>query len=307
MRTAILTTLALIAFAANSILCRMALGRAAIDAASFSTLRLVSGAIMLLLLRSLFNRRGAPGAGGAERDRGDWISASMLFLYAVGFSFAYVSLGTGTGALILFGAVQMTMIFSALRSGERPLVLEWIGLTLAVAGLIYLVFPGLSAPSLSGSALMAIAGIAWGIYSLRGRGSVDPLGGTTGNFVRTVPMVIAVSLVMFSHLHISFDGALLAILSGGIASGVGYVIWYAALRGLTATRAATVQLSVPALAAAGGVMFMSESVSFRLTLAGILILGGVGLAVASSGSPLHARQLHVSPPGLRADGQAVDS
>ena len=303
MRTAILTTLALIAFAANSVLCRLALGRAAIDAASFSTVRLVSGAIVLLLLTLLLNRRratdrsdtgaadrpGAPDARAAARGRGDWASASMLFLYAVGFSFAYVSLSTGTGALILFGAVQTTMILAALRSGERPHALEWIGLILALAGLVYLVFPGLSAPSPTGSALMAIAGIAWGIYSLRGRGSVDPLGGTTGNFVRAVPMVIVVSLVMLGRLHISFDGALLAILSGGIASGVGYVIWYAALRGMTATRAATVQLSVPVLAAGGGVMFISEEVSLRLVMAGVLILGGVGMAVAATARPLRAR------------------
>ena len=303
MRTAILTTLALIAFAANSVLCRLALGRAAIDPASFSTVRLVSGAIVLLLLTLLFNRRraadrsdtgaadrpGAPDARAPARGRGDWASASMLFLYAVGFSFAYVSLSTGTGALILFGAVQTTMILAALRSGERPHALEWIGLILALAGLVYLVFPGLSAPSPTGSALMAIAGIAWGIYSLRGRGSVDPLGGTTGNFVRAVPMVIVVSLVMLGRLHISFDGALLAILSGGIASGVGYVIWYAALRGMTATRAATVQLSVPVIAAGGGIVFMSENVSLRLVMAGVLILGGVGMAVAASARPLRAR------------------
>ena len=311
MRTAILTTLALIAFAANSVLCRLALGRAAIDAASFSTVRLVSGAIVLLLLTLLFNRRGVadrsdtragdlpdtPGARAAARSHGDWTSASMLFLYAVSFSFAYVSLSTGTGALILFGAVQSTMILSALRSGERPHALEWLGLILALAGLVYLVFPGLSAPSPTGSALMAIAGIAWGIYSLRGRGSVDPLAGTTGNFVRAVPMVIVVSLVMLGRLQVSFDGALLAILSGGIASGVGYVIWYAALRGMTATRAATVQLSVPVLAAGGGVVFMSESVSLRLVTAGILILGGVGMAVAASARPLQAPQ-----PGAHTDG-----
>jgi drug/metabolite transporter (DMT)-like permease len=306
LRTAILTTLALIAFAANSVLCRLALGRAAIDAASFSTVRLVSGAIVLLLLTLLFNRRraadrsdtgaadrpGAPDAHASAKHRGNWTSASMLFLYAVGFSFAYVSLSTGTGALILFGAVQTTMILAALRSGERPDALEWIGLILALAGLVYLVFPGLSAPSPTGSALMAIAGIAWGIYSLRGRGSVDPLGGTTGNFVRAVPMVIVVSLVMLGRLHISFGGASLAILSGGIASGVGYVIWYAALRGMTATRAATVQLSVPVIAAGGGIVFMSEDVSLRLVMAGVLILGGVGMAVAASARPLRARPQH---------------
>ena len=203
----------------------------------------------------------------------------MLFLYAIAFSFAYLSLSTGTGALILFGTVQATMILAALRSGERPGLSEWAGLTIALAGLVYLVFPGLAAPSPTGSALMAVAGISWGIYSLRGRGTTDPLADTTFNFVRSVPLVVAVSLLTLGSLELSPKGVWLACLSGSLASGVGYVAWYAALRGMTRARAATVQLSVPVLAAAGGVATLSEDISIRLLLSTLLILGGLGLAL----------------------------
>jgi drug/metabolite transporter (DMT)-like permease len=267
------TGLALLAFAANSVLCRLALGRASIDAASFSTLRLVSGAVALMLIVAV-SRKQSP-----LDLRGNWASAALLFLYAVPFSFAYVSLSTGTGALILFGAVQATMILAGLGSGERPHYLEWAGLSLALFGLVYLVFPGLTAPSPTGSALMTVAGISWGVYSLRGRGVMDPLAETTSSFVCSLPLVAGVSVVALRDLHVSGQGVLLAILSGALASGVGYVVWYAALGGLTATRAATVQLSVPILAAAGGVIFLSETVSMRLVLAAGMILGGVGLAV----------------------------
>jgi drug/metabolite transporter (DMT)-like permease len=205
----------------------------------------------------------------------------MLFAYAVAFSFAYRTLSAASGALILFGAVQATMILAALGSGERPHFLEWLGLLLAVSGLVYLVSPGLSAQSPSGSALMGLAGISWGIYSLRGRRAGDPLADTGGNFVRALPLAAAVSCATLPHAHLSGEGVLLAAVSGALASGLGYVVWYAALRGLTATRAATVQLAVPAIAALGGVLFLSERVSVRLLLAAALILGGVGLAVAS--------------------------
>lgn len=261
------------AFAGNSVLCRLALGDAAIDASSFSTLRLVSGALTLSLIAVV------PGRKTTVRHGGGWLPATMLFLYAVAFSFAYMSLSTATGALILFGAVQATMILSALAFGERPRPLEWIGLGLALCGLVYLVLPGLAAPSPAGSALMTVAGIAWGAYSLRGRGAGDPTAATTGNFVRSVPLVVAVSVIMLKHIHISPRGALLAASSGAIASGLGYVAWYAALRGLTATRAAMVQLAVPVLAALGGVAVLSEEVSLRLLMSAILILGGIGLSV----------------------------
>ncbi len=267
------TAAALVAFAANSVLTRVALGQETIDAASFSTIRLVSGAATLSLILALSGRRG-----GAD-THGSWLSAAMLFLYAIAFSFAYLSLSTGTGALILFGTVQATMILSALRSGERPGLSEWAGLTIALAGLVYLVFPGLTAPSPTGSALMAVAGISWGVYSLRGRGTADPLADTTFNFVRSVPLVVAVSLLTLGSLELSPKGVWLACLSGSLASGVGYVAWYAALRGMTRARAATVQLSVPVLAAAGGVATLSEDISIRLLLSTLLILGGLGLAL----------------------------
>ena len=272
-RTAVLTAIALVAFAANSVLCRLALGEGAIDAASFTTFRLGSGAVALWILRSLIRGPGAPRSGLA------WLGASMLFLYAVAFSFAYLSLGAGTGALILFASVQLTMILAGLRAGERPHFREAVGLLLALGGLVYLVWPGLTAPSLAGSTLMTAAGIAWGVYSLRGRGTTDPLAATADSFVRAVPFVLITSLVFLPSRRWSAEGVGLAMLSGAGTSGLGYVIWYAALQGLTATRAAIVQLAVPVLAAAGGVVFLSEPLSLRLLASAIAILGGVALAV----------------------------
>ena len=263
----------MIAFASNSLLNRLALGRESIDAVSYTTIRLMAGALVLWLISSLQKN------SGALKVRGSWISASMLFIYAIAFSFAYVSLSAGTGALILFGSVQMTMLLVALRSGERPQLLEWLGLLLALAGLVYLVLPGLEAPSPLGSALMLMAGIAWGVYSLRGRGAGSPLADTTGNFIGAVPLILAVRLGTLGDVHLSQPGILLAVLSGAVASGLGYVIWYAALAGLTATRAAIVQLSVPVLAAWGGVAFLAEDISLRLILAGAFILGGIALAI----------------------------
>lgn len=271
--TALYTSLAMLAFASNSLLNRLALGQESIDAISYTMVRLVSGALTLWLIASLQRKR--TGA----RVRGNWLSAAMLFLYAIAFSFAYLSLSAGTGALILFGSVQVTMILAALRSGERPQLLEWLGILLALGGLVYLVLPGLEAPSLLGSALMLMAGIAWGVYSLRGRGAGSPLADTAGNFLRAVPLILAVRLVIWDGMELSGSGILLAVLSGAIASGLGYVIWYAALAGLTATRAAVVQLSVPILAAWGGVILLAEDISLRLLLAGALILGGIALAI----------------------------
>jgi drug/metabolite transporter (DMT)-like permease len=263
------------AFASNSLLNRLALGQGTIDAVSYTTIRLASGAVMLFVIAYLQREK--------EQDflRGSWTSAAFLFLYAIAFSFAYLSLTTGTGALILFGSVQMTMLIVALRSGERPHILEWIGLCLALGGLVYLVFPGLTAPPPLGSALMMVAGISWGFYSIRGRGSQNPLANTAGNFLYAVPMILGVLLISLQNISISSSGVLYAIVSGALASGLGYVIWYAALRGLTTTRAATVQLSVPVIAAWSGVVFLAEHVSARLLIAAALILGGIALAVSS--------------------------
>ena len=263
----------MLAFAANSLLCRQALGQELIDAATFTTARVISGAVMLSLIVLL---------RGRTRDRGtaDWRTAATLFVYMAFFSFAYLSLSAGTGALILFGAVQLTMFIFALRDGEHFPFLSWAGLTVAILGLIYLVSPGVTAPDPLGAVLMAIAGIAWGFYSLLGRGSTDPLEATARNFVYSVPLVLIVSLFFLRDFSISSNGLALAAASGAIASGCGYVIWYAALPGLTATRAATVQLSVPAIAAFGGVVMLSEEITLRLLLASAATLGGVAIVLA---------------------------
>jgi drug/metabolite transporter (DMT)-like permease len=267
------TTFALVAFAFNSILCRLALGTEAIDATSFTFVRLLSGAIVLVSIDSVFGRKET------KAKKGNWLSAFFLFAYAICFSLAYINLTTATGALILFGSVQLTMIGAALVKGERPLIIEWLGLFLALGGLIYLVFPGLSAPPPFSSLLMMFAGIAWGFYTLRGRGSKNPLADTAGNFLRSLPMIILFAAPFVYQIHLSTKGIILAVLSGAIASGIGYSIWYAALKYHTATRAAILQLSVPALAAIGGVIFLSENISVRLLVASALILGGIGLAI----------------------------
>ena len=267
------TAFALVAFAFNSILCRLALGNETIDAASFTVIRLISGTVTLSLISLLFNSKQT------ELKRGNWLSAFFLFGYAICFSFAYLKLTTATGALILFGSVQLTMICVALIKGERPQIIEWLGLFLAFGGLIYLVFLGLSAPPILYSFLMMSAGIAWGFYTLRGRESENPLADTTGNFIRTVPMILLAAIPFYSQTQLSQKGIILAILSGAIASGIGYSVWYAVLKHHTATRAAILQLAVPAIAAIGGVIFLAEILSLRLLLASGLILGGIGLAI----------------------------
>ncbi len=272
--TVILTAIAMIAFAGNSIICRLALGNELIDPASFSTIRLMSGATALYII---IRMRG----NSNQRHPGSWISAAMLFLYAVAFSFAYVSLNAGIGALILFGSVQITMISVGIATGERPHILNWSGLFVALAGLIYLVLPGLEAPSFLGALLMTTAGLSWGIYSLRGMAIGNPTAVTADNFLRSAPMAILASLCFIINLNISLKGFFLAFISGALTSGVGYVIWYAALNHLSATRAATVQLLVPVIAAIGGVLLLSEQISFRLLFAGILIIGGVGLTLVN--------------------------
>ncbi len=273
LRTIVFTLSSLVAFAANSVLCRKALGDATIDAASFTAIRLISGAIVLWPLIRLTRGSQASNYGGT------WLSASMLFLYAAAFSFAYLKLSVGTGALIIFCSVQLTMILYGLWSGERPHTLQWMGLILALGGLVYLVVPGIAAPSPGGSVLMALAGVGWGVYSLRGRGIKDPAAMTAGNFLRAVPFGIVVSLSMHSQIHVSPEGFLLAFISGSLTSGMAYWIWYAALQGLTATRAATVQLPVPVLAAFGGAIFLAENISLRLVIATVLIIGGFALTV----------------------------
>jgi drug/metabolite transporter (DMT)-like permease len=271
--TVLMTAVSMLAFAANSLLCRLALRQELIDPASFATVRVISGAAILGLVT-------LPGRRAHGRPSTDWRSVIMLFSYMTFFSFAYVSLDAGTGALILFGAVQLTMFIVALRDGEQFPLLSWAGLTIAILGLVYLVSPGLMAPDPLGAILMAIAGIAWGVYSLLGRSVVDPLQATANNFIHSVPLVIIVSLLFMGHFHSSLSGLVLAIASGAIASGLGYAIWYAALRGLTATRAATVQLSVPVIAAFGGIILLSEPITLRLLLASVATLGGVAIVLA---------------------------
>jgi len=273
MSTPLLTVLAMFAFAANSLLCRLALGDQQIDAASFTTVRVVSGAITLSLFMLRFWRRGE------RRTPFDWGASTMLFAYMIFFSFAYLSLSAGTGALLLFGSVQLTMIISALRAGERFSLWSWAGLLAAVAGLVYLVSPGITAPDTLGAVFMIVAGMAWGFYSLIGRRAGNPLEATANNFILAAPMAVAVSLLFMADLHLSARGLLLAIASGSIASGLGYVTWYAALRGLTSTRAATVQLSVPVIAAIGGVLLLAEPLTLRLVVASAATLGGIALVL----------------------------
>ena len=266
-----LTSLAMIAFAGNSLLCRVALKDTAIDAASFTAIRLLSGALMLWLVVRLNN--------GLRAGSGNWPSAFALFCYAAGFSFAYLSLSAATGALLLFGAVQATMIGHGVWTGERLHRAQIFGVILAFGGLIGLLLPGLSAPPLHGSLLMLGAGLAWGIYSLRGKGAGDPTRVTAGNFLRTVPIAAALSLLLLRDISVDSAGFWYAVASGAVASGIGYAIWYSALPALKATQAATVQLSVPVIAAAGGILFLGEPLTLRLLLASTAILGGIALVI----------------------------
>ena len=271
LRTIILTTLAMVAFAGNSLLCRLALKQTAIDAASFTGIRMVAATLVLWLIVLGRNRNVAP--------EGNWLSAWALFAYAALFSFAYIDLPAAAGALILFGSVQTTMIGYGFLSGERLRGKQVVGLMMALCGLGGLMLPGLSAPPLFSSVLMVGAGIAWGIYSLRGRGAGDPTKVTAGNFLRTVPMTAALSLVMSRGTVLDLPGVIYAILSGGLTSGIGYAIWYAALPNLRASQAATVQLSVPVIAALGGVLLIGELLTLRLVLASATILFGIALVV----------------------------
>jgi len=276
-RVAGLTVLALLAFAGNSLLCRLALTDTDLDEASFTSLRLVSGAAMLGLLVYLSSRPGTPAPSSTAA--GSWTSALALFAYAALLSFAYVGLDTATGALLLFGAVQATMIGYGLWRGERMNRVQSLGLALALGGLAGLFAPGLTAPSGLHAVLMLASGAAWGIYSLLGRGVQNPLATTAGNFLRTVPLTLALSLVLAPHIRLDTTGALYALASGAITSGLGYAIWYSALPAMKATTAATVQLSVPVLAALGGVVFVREPLTLHLVLASVAILGGIALVI----------------------------
>lgn len=269
----LLTIVAMLAFAANSLLCRVALRGGHIDAASFTLVRLAAGALILWLIVRL-------RSGGIGRH-GSWRSAFALFAYAAGFSFAYLSLPAAAGALLLFGAVQATMIGYGLWRGERLGIVPAAGVILAGGGLVGLLLPGLSAPPLAGSLLMIAAGVAWGVYSLRGRGSTDATASTAGNFIRSLPFVAALSLVMLPQAAMDVAGLGYAVASGALASGLGYAVWYSALPGLRATSAATVQLSVPVIAALGGTLFLDEAITPRLVLAAVAVLGGITLVITA--------------------------
>lgn len=281
-RTIVLTSIALIAFSGNSLLCRAALKHTSIDAASFTAIRLVAGAVILYLVARVRSK---------QTGKGNWMSAFALFSYAAGFSYAYVSLPAATGALLLFGAVQATMIGHGLWAGERLLKRQLVGLALAIVGLIGLLLPGLSAPPLYGSVLMLGTGIAWGIYSLRGKGSGDPTGVTAGNFMRAVPVAVILSVAMLKSASLDYVGFWYAVASGALASGMGYAIWYTVLPALKATKAATVQLSVPVIAALGGITFLGEPITLRIALASAAILGGIALVVIEKKKSNDAQQV----------------
>src|SRR5215470_11652067 len=272
--TIALTGLAMAAFAANSVLCRLALSQAAIDPATFTLVRLASGTCVLCLVLSLRRKPEQPG--------GSWPASVALFAYAAAFSFAYVSLPAGTGSLLLFGAVQTTMVGYGLVRGERLSALQWFGLTIAVAGLAALVAPGALVSSVTGACLMLTAGVAWGAYSLLGRGVLDPLSVTAGNFARSLPIAACLFLcALLVGTNVTASGLAYAILSGAVASGLGYTIWYAALPGLTPAQGAAVQLSVPVITALSGAMVLGEAISFRLSVSSLAILGGIALVMGS--------------------------
>ena len=273
-RVALLTALTMLAFAGNSILCRLALKGTAIDAATFTLARVGSAAAALWLI--LLVRHGPRGLARG----GNWPSALALFAYAAAFSFAYLHLSAGTGALLLFGAVQATMTGYGLYIGERLRAWQWLGLALALGGLAWLVAPGLAAPPPGSSLLMAAAGIAWGIYSLRGRGSADAIATTAGNFVRAVVPTLALALLMHAQRKLDGAGLAWALVSGALTSGLGYVVWYAVVPQLRAATAATVQLSVPVIAAAGGLALLGEAMSLRLAVSAAAVLGGIALVIA---------------------------
>lgn len=273
LRLAAYTALTMVAFAANSLLCRLALKETSIDAASFTTVRILSAAAMLWLLLRWHTR--------SPLKQGSWRSALALFIYAAALSFAYRSIAAGAGALMLFGAVQATMILAGLVAGERMSRIQGVGFVAAMAGLVILVLPGVETPSVPDSALMLASGIAWGVYSLFGRGVANPAAATCGNFLRAVPLAIGLSLIALPWMKLDGRGVLYAVLSGALASGLGYVMWYKVLQHMRAMTASTVQLSAPVIAALGGVVLLDEAVTPGLVIASLLILGGIALVLRS--------------------------
>jgi drug/metabolite transporter (DMT)-like permease len=272
-KTLFLTILSLLAFAGNSVICRLALKDGLIDAYSFTTIRLISGALFLFFLVLLKNRFRY------NWGEGSWLGAFFLFAYAAFFSFSYISLDTGVGALILFGSVQISMISFSIFKGKKLVSLEYLGLITAFSGLAFLLLPGASSPPLFGFLLMVLSGIAWGGYTLIGKNSSNPLSDTANNFLRSIPFVLVFSVFMFKEINIETYGILLAVLSGTITSGLGYAIWYSALENLQISLAAIVQLLVPIIAALGGVVFSAEEVSLQLFVSSLLILGGIFLVI----------------------------
>lgn len=271
--------IALLAFAGNSVLCRLALGEQTIDAASFTSIRLLSGAIFLLILVRVKDNTTV------SIKKGSWSSALSLFLYAAMFSFAYISLDTGTGALILFGFVQLTMIIYSFIKGKKLILVEWLGLGIAFSGLLVLLLPGAAAPSLTGFTLMAISGIAWAAYTIEGRESKTPLQDTATNFLKTLPIVALMVLITAQQAQLSYQGIILAVISGAITSGLGYAIWYAVLKNITVIQASTSQLLVPIIASIFGIVFADEVVTNKLLIASLLVLGGI--LVLTIGKQLH--------------------
>ncbi len=276
-KTTILTFAALIAFAANSVLCRWALDVYQIDAASFTSIRLLSGAAMLGLI--LLWQSNALPKSASQHKPSSRLGALMLFMYATSFSYAYITLDAATGALVLFAAVQITMVSLAMLSGYRMHRQEWLGLLLAFAGFIYLMLPNIGTPSLFGFVLMLISGMAWGVYSHLGRHAKNPLRDTANNFIKTIPMLVVLMLFTFSQAQLNMAGIIIAILSGALASALGYIVWYAALRDLSSTQASVVQLGVPIIAALGGVLFLSETISMHLAIASLVMLAGIALVI----------------------------
>lgn len=268
-----LTLSAMLAFAGNSLLCRLALKQTAIDPTTFVVIRVVSGALMLWLVLALRQQ--------SERLEGSWAGALALLAYALAFSFAYTHIPAGTGALLLFGAIQISMILYGLTIGERLAPLQCVGMALAIAGLVALMLPGTDAPPVFYGFLMILSGVAWSIYSLLGRGARNPVAATAGNFIRAAPVALALLLAQFvmSHVRLDAAGAAYAVASGAVTSGLGYILWYAALKQLNVTRAATVQLSVPVLAALGGTLFLDEPLTVLLVAASALVLAGVSLVI----------------------------
>lgn len=273
-RTISLTIIAMLAFAANSVLCRLALAQGSIDPASFTSVRVGSGVVTLWLILAF--------TGRASVMHGSWRAAFALFAYAAAFSFAYITLSAGAGALVLFGAVQATMVTKGLVRGERLTAPQWFGFIVALVGLAVLLMPGAAAPPIGGALLMLAAGIAWGAYSLLGRGAVDPLAATAGNFLRALPMAaILLGLAAMFGTKLDQSGLVYAIMSGAVASGLGYTIWYAALPGLSPAQGASVQLSVPVITALAGTIALGEAITIRLSLSSVAIVSGIALVVAS--------------------------